>query len=277
MTERLTQFTNDGLTFDVIDSGPLDGEPIVLLHGFPERGNSWNAVARLLNDAGYRTFAPDQRGLSRGARPTSRRAYTMRKVAGDARALIDAVGGSAHLVGHDWGAAAAWATTQYHPDAVRTLTAVSVPHLGAMTKAMLTSRQGAKSWYMGAFQLPWLPEHLVGTAPFVKWIRAGGMSEEQYARFRSEVVEDGALRTALNWYRQLPFNDPRDASIPVVTPTTFVWSDADLYIGRHAAELCERYVTGPYHFVELTGVSHWVPTEAPKPLADAILERVRGE
>ncbi len=276
MTARLTQFSNDGFTFDVIDSGPLDGEPIVLLHGFPERGNSWDAVTPILNAAGYRTFAPDQRGLSRGARPKSRRAYTMRKVAGDARALIDAVGGSAHLVGHDWGAAAAWSTAQFHPEAVRTLTAVSVSHLGAFTEAAYTSVQGLKSWYMGFFQLPLIPEWCVDKAPFVKWIRAGGMSDAQYDRFVREVVGDGALPTALNWYRQLPFNKPSDARIRVSTPTTYVWSDEDLYVGRKAAHLCERYVTGPYHFVELPGVSHWIPTEAPEALAEAILERVRG-
>ncbi|GGO83986.1 alpha/beta hydrolase [Nocardioides phosphati] len=276
MTQRLPQFTNDGLTFDVIDSGPLDGEPIVLLHGFPERGNSWTAVARILNDAGYRTYAPDQRGLSRGARPGRRRDYTLRKVAGDARALIDAVGGTAHVVGHDWGAAAAWATAQRHPEAVRTLTAVSVPHVGAFTRAAYTSSQGLKSWYMGFFQLPRIPELLVDSAPFVRWIRGGGMSDEQYARFRSEIVEDGALPTALNWYRQLPFNDPREIDVPVGAPTTFVWSDGDAYVGRRAAELCERYVTGSYHFVELPGVSHWIPTEAPEALAGAILERVAG-
>ena len=62
----------------------------------------------------------------------------------------------------------------------------------------------------------------------------------------------------------------------VSVPTTFVWSDDDLAIGRASAEACGDHVTGPFEFVELAGISHWIPEEAPADLAAAILERVRG-
>jgi pimeloyl-ACP methyl ester carboxylesterase len=61
---------------------------------------------------------------------------------------------------------------------------------------------------------------------------------------------------------------------PVSVPTTFVWSDRDSAIGRTAAEACATHVTDDYRFVELTGVTHWIPDEAPAPLAEAILARV---
>jgi pimeloyl-ACP methyl ester carboxylesterase len=61
---------------------------------------------------------------------------------------------------------------------------------------------------------------------------------------------------------------------PVDVPTTYVWSDGDVAIGRTAAEACANFVTGDYRFVELPGVTHWIPEQAPDQLAAAILDRI---
>ena len=111
----------------------------------------------LLHEHGLRTYAPDQRGYSRGARPTRRRDYALQRLVDDAVALIETIGRPVHLVGHDWGSAIGWLRRGAAPDLVRTWTAVSVPHPKAFQRAMLTSRQGLKSWYMGAFQHPGRP------------------------------------------------------------------------------------------------------------------------
>lgn len=271
---RVTTVQRSGLTFDVLDEGPLDGEPIVLLHGFPERATSWSYVTPILNGAGYRTLAMDQRGYSPGARPKRRRDYVQSELVEDVVALIDAVGGSAHVVGHDWGASVAWLTAMMHPEHVRTLTAVSVPHPGLFLKSWFRSRQGVKSWYMGFFQLPFLPEALAGSRAFRAWARKGGLDVE---RFQRDIVDDGALTTAINWYRALFLADPRAVAGKVTVPTTLVWSDGDLYVGPWAVERSELAVEAPYRLVVLEGVSHWIPTEAPDALADAILARVTGK
>lgn len=273
---RITQVERVGLTFDVLDEGPLDGEPIVLLHGFPERATSWRYVVPILNAAGYRTLALDQRGYSPGARPTRRRDYVQEEIAADVRALIDAAGGSAHVVGHDWGAIAAWSTALQHPEAVRTLTAVSVAHPAAFADSFLRSAQALKSWYMLAFQLPVVPE-VVGKRLLDRFMRMGGMTAEEAAHVRSDIIEDGALPTALNWYRALPFSDFKSARQKVTVPTTLVWSTDDVALGRWAPEHTEKWVDAPFELVVLEGISHWVPGQAPDALADAILERVRGE
>ena len=75
---RLLRYRHDGLTFDVTDAGPLDGDPVVLLHGFPQRNTMWAGVAPLLHERGLRTYAPDQRGYSPGARPPRRRDWLRR-------------------------------------------------------------------------------------------------------------------------------------------------------------------------------------------------------
>ena len=80
------------------------GEPVVLLHGFPETSHMWTALMPKLAAAGYRCLAPDQRGYSPGARPDDVEAYSYRNLASDIFALADAAGFDCfHLVGHDWG------------------------------------------------------------------------------------------------------------------------------------------------------------------------------
>lgn len=92
---RLTSFERDGLVFDVVDRGPLGGETVVLLHGFPQTSSSWDLLAPLLHAQGYRTLAPDQRGYSPRARPRGRFAYRMSQLAEDVAALIEAAGPAA--------------------------------------------------------------------------------------------------------------------------------------------------------------------------------------
>lgn len=271
---RLLRYRHDGLTFDVTDQGPLGGAPVVLLHGFPERATSWRKVTPLLHEHGLRTYAPDQRGYSQGARPTRRRDYAIDRLVGDVVALIETVGRPVHLVGHDWGAAVGWLTAARHPDLVRTWTAVSVPHPKAFQRALLTSRQGLKSWYVGAFNVPFLPELLAEKGAFDVSLRKGGMTEDDVRRFHEEVVDDGALPGALMYYRAVPFSASalRDSTVRV--PTTYVWSDGDVAVtdagGRHTPD----HVEAPYEAVTLRGVSHWIPTQAPELLAEHILERI---
>ena len=84
----MDSFRRDGLTFDVRDGGPPDGEPVVLLHGFPQDSAAWAEVAPLLHKEGLRTLAPDQRGCSPMARPRGRGRYTLRETTADIRPAL---------------------------------------------------------------------------------------------------------------------------------------------------------------------------------------------
>jgi pimeloyl-ACP methyl ester carboxylesterase len=276
--QRISAVERDGLVFDVLDEGPADGEPVVLLHGWPERATAWRHVAPILNAAGFRTLAMDRRGFAPGARPKRRRDYKLPALADDVAALIDEVGGSAHVVGHDWGAAAAWTTAGLHPEKVRTLTAVSVGHPASFTKAMVRSDQLLRSYYMVLFTLPFLPE-LVATrraAWFDVQLLKGGMSRDDVERFRREIVEDGALTSSLGCYRAVPLSRLRSTRFRISAPTTVVWSTKDVALGRWAAEHSEEWVDAPFELVVLENVSHWIPAQAPAALAEAIIERVVG-
>ena len=274
---RLTAYSHDGLRFDVRDEGPLDGPVVVLLHGFPQTSSSWQAVVPHLHAAGLRTLAPDQRGYSPGARPGRRRDYRLDHLVGDVAALVAAAGQeSVHVVGHDWGAAVAWSLAASRPEVVRTLTAVSVPHPRAMVQALKTPDQLRRSWYIGMFQLPVVPEQVLAGPLGDRFLATSGMAPEQVARYRDEIVRGGALPHALGWYRAMPLSSPGGLGRRVRVPTTHVWSDRDTALGRHGAELTTSYVLADYLLEVYEGVSHWIPDEEPERLAGSVLRRVRS-
>jgi pimeloyl-ACP methyl ester carboxylesterase len=184
-----------------------------------------------------------------------------------------------HLVGHDWGAAVAWLVAGSHPS-VRTLTSVSVPHPAAYLRA-LKGRQALKSWYVLAFQLPFLPELLAARSPerFAGNLRAFGMRDEDAERVAKDVVEYGALPGGLGWYRAIPFTtrqawDLWQQKVPV--PVTHVWSTGDTALARSTADLAQEYATGPYELVVLEGATHWLPEQEPERLAEIVLGRIRS-
>lgn len=273
MSERIARYTHDGLEFDVLDQGPLDGPVVLLLHGFPERAASWSAVMEELNEAGFRTIAPDQRGYSPGARPKRRRDYRVGALVDDVVALIDTIGAPVHVVGHDWGAMIAWVTAGRRPDLVLSLTAFSVPHPGSFITALLTSRQILHSWYFAFFQLPILPQKWM-TRPgqrAEKWYEKSGMNADDLERTRTDVVDYGALPFAVTWYRGLPFSNPGIGRLRITVPTSMVWSDGDTFIGRSAIERAQQYVDARYTLTVLAGVTHWIPTQARTAAAQAII------
>lgn len=269
-------YTRSGLVFDVTDAGPADAEIVVLLHGFPQNRHEWDGVIPLLTAAGYRVLGPDQRGYSPRARPEGRKAYVQSQLVDDVIALIDAAGAErVHLVGHDWGSLVAWALTSRHPERVRTLTAVSVPHPKAFAYAMPRG-QILKSWYMAAFQLPDLPERFLPTQRGLSLLGGNGLTAEQMRAYVEPLGREG-LTGALNWYRALPWSQrEKGYARPSTVPTTYVWSDGDTALGRAGAEATERFVKAPYRFAVLPGLSHWIPDQAPDLLAELVLDRVRG-
>jgi len=271
----LTQFERSGLVFDVQDGGSPDGEPVVLLHGFPQDSTCWDAVAQGLQAAGLRTLVPDLRGYSPGARPRGRRAYGLGESADDLLALLDAAGlGAAHLVGHDWGGALAWYAAGRDWRRVRTLTVLSTPHPAAMRRAWISSTQGLKSWYMAFFQLPFLPEFYLSAGParIARALERTGLPSKYAQHYSRRLAEPGAARAALGWYRAIPFSlfEPFER---VAVPATYLWGRHDPFLGRAAAEATGRYVRGDYRFIELDG-GHWLPETRADATVRAIIERV---
>jgi pimeloyl-ACP methyl ester carboxylesterase len=168
----------------------------------------------------------------------------------------------------------AWALAAWHEDRVRSLTAVSVPHPSAFTEAWRTDpEQQERSAYIRLFWQQGKAEEvlLADDARRLRRMFGDAVPAEAVDEYVAVLSAPGALTAALNWYRAMSSGTPVD---PVPVPTAYVWSDADVAIGRKAAEACAEHVNGDYRFVELAGVSHWIPEQAPEQLAIAVLDRI---
>jgi pimeloyl-ACP methyl ester carboxylesterase len=276
----MDRFSNAAFSFDVSDTGLTGGDGpgrvAILLHGFPQDRHCWERVAATLAGDGHRVLAPDLRGYSPGARPAGRSAYRNSELAADVLALADAAGAERfHLAGHDWGAALAWYVAGRHPERVASLAALSVPHPQAFARALVSSSQLVRSWYMGAFQLPWLPERMLGRRGglgFRDTLVRMGLDPASAERYATRAADPAGLRGPLNWYRAMPFS-LREVAGPIRVPTMFIWGNRDRFVARAAAERCGRHVAGPYRFAELDGASHWLPEQAPGQVATLLAQQ----
>ncbi len=243
----MERFTNAAFSFEVTDAAAAgqDGAEAVaiLLHGFPQDRRCWDRVTSALADGGYRVLAPDLRGYSPGARPAARSAYRNSQLAADVLALADAAGAEQfHLAGHDWGAALAWYVAGRYPGRVTSLAALSVPHPQAFAQALISGDQAARSWYMAACQLPWLPERVLGRRggqAFRDILVRTGLDPASAGRYAARARDPAVLRGPLNWYRAMPFS-LREPAGPIRVPTMFAWGNRDQFVSRTGAELCGR-------------------------------------
>lgn len=274
----------NGMVFRVLFTGAESpaGEPVILLHGFPETSVMWAGLMGRLGDEGYRCFAPDQRGYSPAARPGNVEDYEYRKLVSDVMALADALGHPRfHLIGHDWGSAVGWVILHLHPDRVRSWTAMSVPHMDAFASAIAEDPdQRQRSRYMGFFMLPEKPEQSLAADDFSA-LRSlwSSIPKEQVDEYVSVFSQQGALTAALNWYRANAVLLDKRREGPkfgvVQHPTLLLWGNQDIAVGRVAVERTAPYMKGPYRLVEFSA-GHWLVQEEPERVHDEILAHLKS-
>jgi pimeloyl-ACP methyl ester carboxylesterase len=273
---RVTRVPHDGLLLDVRDEGPVDGDPVVLLHGFPQGPEAWDRLLPALHDAGFRTLVPTMRGYGEQARPGAVSAYRTRALVDDVLAVLDAASVTrAHVVGHDWGGLLAWALAADAPARVASLAVVSTPHPAALQSAWRD--QLRRSWYLAAFQLPWLPERLLAPdGRLWSWV-ARGLPDDLALAYTARIRDEQTRHAMLQWYRAMPL-EVRRPSVRIGridVPTLYVWGARDPALGPVAAKATERYVRGPYRLEVLERAGHWIPERHPDQLAAALLPHLR--
>jgi len=260
-------------------AGPEDGELVLLLHGFPETSYEWRNQLPALAAAGYRAVAPDLRGYSPGARPEGVEWYRATHLVADVLAFADWLGGhNFYLVGHDWGAAIAWQVAGRHPDRLRSLTIVSVPHPGAFGTAIADDPdQQQRSGYVQFFQQDGGVAEQALLENDAAALRAlfTGFPDDAVEEYVSALQQPGAMTAALNYYRATDLALLQGMG-PITMPTMYVWSTGDVALGRTAAEGTARHVDGPYRFEVLDGVSHWIPEDAAEALNRLLLEHLQS-
>lgn len=271
----------NGLTFEVDECGS-GSKFALLLHGFPESKYSWRYQIPLLEKLGYRVWAPNLRGYGKTSKPEGVMAYHVDRLVDDVAALIDAAGAKETLlVGHDWGAVIAWEVAIRRTRPLERLIIMNVPHPACFLREIRTWDQLRRSWYMFAFQLPFLPERALLANDARAVARAFvGMAVDR-SRFPKEVTDEyrrsaqepGAATAMINYYRALMRAAPsvvkRDFGI-VDVPTLMIWGASDKALSNATTNGTDRYVKD-LTLRLLPNVSHWVQQEAPEKV-NAIVE-----
>ena len=271
-------------SFDALIAGPSSGEPIMLLHGFPNTNYQWREQIVALAEAGFSVIAPNQRGYSSGARPTEIESYASEKLVEDVRQIADALHWeSFHLGGHDWGAFIAWEFAGKYPNRLRTLIPISVPHPEAFAIALADPNgiQAEMSSYVEFFQqAESTTTFLTESASLLKSIyESAGLSTEEMEPYLQVLGKPEALDAALNWYRANSFSPPLDQATnrrsgtpDIETPTMYIWSTEDTALGRQGAELTSSFVSGEYRYEVFEGVNHWITEIAVEQLNTVMLD-----
>ena len=268
------------------------GRPLVLLlHGFPECWYSWRHQLSALGEH-FHVVAPDLRGYNLSDKPEDVEDYRLPRLVDDVLGLVRHFGArEAAIVGHDWGAAVAWAVAREHPASVTKLAVLQVPPFRAW-KDNFSLRQLSRSWYMLFFQLPRLPEYWIGADDFARLggmfratSRRGTFTDADIAVYKEALSRRGpsgettSLTAAINYYRANVFRmaSNSDGWTPVRVPTLFVYGERDQFVVPETVRDVGRYVAAPYREVRLARAGHWVQQEYPNEVNAALLSFLRGD
>lgn len=259
-------------TFSVTVEGA--GEPVLLLHGFPDSARLWRHLIPVLVAAGYRVIAPDQRGFGASDKPQAVDQYQLEHVVSDAVGILDALDVErARVVSHDWGAAVGWSMAAFLPARVERLVALSVGHLTALWNAGIAQRRLA--WYMLFFMRQGLAEEILMRNNW-QWFRDLFNHHSEMETWITDLRRDGALTAGLNWYRANVDIDTWTEEgwvMPAVdVPTMGVWSTGDDYLTEVQMVSSAAHVNATWRYERVTGASHWLMLDRPDAVNALILD-----
>jgi pimeloyl-ACP methyl ester carboxylesterase len=274
----------NGVRLHYVEAG--EGPPVILLHGFPEFWYSWRRQIAALAEAGFRVLAPDLRGYNLSGKPPGVQAYRLEALTADVAALVRHAGaGRAAVAGHDWGGLIAWHMPLHHPETIDKLIILNSPHPAAYWRELRRGPgQWLRSWYILFFQLPWLPEAVLGAGKgallgrVLRCVPSGAFSDADVRLYQRALTRPGALTAALNYYRAAFLRGPRllaEADRPIRTPTLVIWGERDPYLGLRLTEGLERWAPN-LRLERLADAGHWVQNEAPERVNRLMIDFLKG-
>ncbi|NEQ34674.1 MAG: alpha/beta hydrolase [Leptolyngbya sp. SIO4C5] len=231
----------NGIQLHFVTQG--EGPLMLMLHGFPEFWYSWRHQIPAFA-AAYKVVALDLRGYNKSDKPAGIEAYAMSQLIADVQGAIAALGyEDCVLVGHDWGGAIAWSFAEAYPQKVERLIVMNLPHPAKFAEAFQTFnwQQMSRSWYVLAFQVPWLPELILqqnDCQPIAEMLRGAAARQEAFTpedleAYRRAAAQPGALTAMVNYYRSAFFALTEEKSYGVLpVPTLLIWGEQDPALGK---------------------------------------------
>jgi pimeloyl-ACP methyl ester carboxylesterase len=270
ITEQRIKLSN--ITLNVATGGDKKGEPILLLHGYPDAWFGWKPVMAQLIQKGFRVIAPDQRGYNLSDKPVERTAYHSENIVQDAIDLMAYFGYERFsLAGHDFGGYIAWQIALTHEKRIHKLIILSCFHPKVIQNiAKLNWRQWLKSWYLIFFKLSKLPELFIrfNNFHFLRHNISQHLSEEEKQQYIQSWQQPNFVESTINWYRA-PINVIKRPQLSL--PVLIIWGKNDAYLGlegaRKSLKFCEN---GELKIIE--NASHWLMQENTKRVTEMMTD-----
>lgn len=270
----VTTVEANGIRFAIVEEG--SGPLVILLHGFPDTPQTWDDTRPALAAAGYRAVSPFMRGYAPTSIPNDGD-YSADTLGDDVAALIEALGeDSAIVVGHDWGASAAYSAAITHPERVRMLVTVAIPHPLAIPRSPL---------------LLWKGRHFISlrrkrAADRVRrdnfaeidtlvrrWSPTWDVPEGETDAVKRAFAEPGCLEAALGYYRAASFRLPKSYRGAISMPG-LAFAGADDALKPAIYERAREHYDADYEVVTLPG-GHFLHREHPAQFTEALVSRCR--
>lgn len=285
---REQKVASSGVHLSVRTSGHTGGPTVVMIHGFPDNQSTWDRIVPLL-EPHFHVVTYDVRGIGESSAPDSRRGYGLDRLVDDLVAVIERVrpdGAPVHLVGHDWGAIQAWQAVMREGSDPRftgriaSYTAIACPGLdlfGHFVKTGFRQRalgriagQARRSWYVGFFQIPVLPE-LAFRRLGIRIHRTMARSERlgSASQWSSTFARDGA--NGVNLYRA---NRLQFTHGTTTVPVRLIVPTKDTFLSTAVYDDVATFAPDSERFDIVAG--HWVIRTHPEIIADKIAQFVES-
>ncbi len=270
--------TAGNLDVAYLTTGPTDGPLALCLHGFPDSPWTWRHLAGPLAEAGFHVVAPFLRGYA----PTAVAAdgcYQTGALVADAVAVHDALGGDgqAVLIGHDWGAVAAYPTAAFAPERWSRIVTAAVPPPGALAGGFLSYDQLRRSWYMYFFQHPLaLMAVGMGDLAFIDRLwedwSPGYDATEDLALLKPSLRDPANLAAAIGYYRATLgglapdpayANEQAAMQTPNLQPTLYLHGDQDGCMGVELTGTALGFLGEGSRVEIIAGAGHFLHLEKP--------------
>jgi pimeloyl-ACP methyl ester carboxylesterase len=260
----------NGLQFAYLEEG--SGPLVLLLHGFPDTPHTWDDLRPRIAAKGYRAVSPFMRGYHPSAIPD--RDPDQETLARDPLALIEALGApGAVVIGHDWGASAAYGAAALGPDRVQKLITIAIPHPAALKPSL---KKLWRSRHFLTYKLPGAPNRFARNdfaalpAIYQRWSPTWNPDPREFDAVRASFSNPRSLNAAFGYYRKLSPAPSPSLKARITVPTVVFAGLDDPLVGPADYRGAARMFGNEYIVEEVRG-GHFMHREHPEAFAERLL------